>query len=92
METIIIDGLSAGTATVILCTSEIASPLRRLPFLRGVLDCCFCASFWLSLAFDPSKTVLATMAVANVTVLLIHWSMTTYPTYGEDDVEETPET
>ena len=86
METVILNGLSAGILAVILCTSEIASPLRRLPYLSRLLECCFCTSFWCSLAFDPSMTVLATMAVANITILLTHWSMTTY---GEDEDGET---
>lgn len=86
MEEILIDGLSVGAVTVALCTSQISSSLRRLPYLRRVLGCCFCSSFWLSLAFDPSGTVFATMAVGNVTILLIHWSMTTY---GDDDEETT---
>lgn len=82
MEAVILDGLTAGTATVVLCTSHIASPLRRMPLLRTVLACGFCTTFWCSLAVDPSPTVLATMAIANVTLMLIHWSMTTY---GDDD-------
>lgn len=78
MESVIVNGLGAGAVTVILCTSEIASPLRRTRLLSTLLSCCFCASFWVSLCFDPSRTVFATMAVANITLLLIHWSMTTY--------------
>lgn len=82
MEEIIVQGLSAGTATVILCTSEIAEPLRER--IRKPLHCPFCTSFWASLAFDFSFTVLATMAVANIAILLTHWSMTTYATSTED--------
>lgn len=78
MEEVILNGLSAGAVVVILCTSLIAEPLRQVRYLRKLLECCFCTSFWVSLGFDPSTTVFATMAVANITVLLIHWSMTTY--------------
>ena len=78
MEEILIAGLSAGCLTVILCTSGIASGLRDIKYLRSVLRCPFCSSFWCSLLFDPGLTVLATMGVANTTVLLCHWSMSTY--------------
>lgn len=89
MEDTIIDGLSSGVATVILCTSGIAQPLRELPWLKriGVLKCCFCTSFWISLLHDPSTTVLATMAIANITIMLTHWSMTTYSNEEETDAE-----
>jgi len=76
METILIDGLGAGTATVILCTTGIAEPIRR--WIKKPLHCPICTSFWAALAFDPTLTVLATMGIANITVLLLHWSMATY--------------
>jgi hypothetical protein len=87
MEAVILDGLSAGILTVVLCTSGIASPLRRLPLLRTLLACAFCTSFWCSLLHDPSTTVLATMGIANLTIMLTHWSMTTYS--NEEDTNET---
>lgn len=76
METILIDGLSAGILTVILCTTSIAERLRD--WIKKPLHCPICTSFWASLAFDFSPTCLATMGVANITILLTHWSMTTY--------------
>jgi hypothetical protein len=90
VETIVIEGLSAGTATVILCASRIAQPIRDIPLLKrvGVLECMFCTSFWISLLHNPSKTVLATMAIANISIMLINWSMTTYS--NEEDTDETP--
>lgn len=87
METVILQGLSAGIATVILCTSGIAAPLRDIPWLKILLACPFCTSFWISLLHDPSTTVLATMAIANITIMLTHWSMTTYS--NDEDTDET---
>ena len=89
METVILEGISAGTATVILCASKIARPIRDFPLLKriGVLECMFCTSFWISLLHDPSTTVLATMGVANITIMLVNWSMTTYS--DEEDTNET---
>jgi len=85
MEEIIIQGLCAGTLTVILCTSGIASGLRRIPYLRSVLQCPFCSSLYCSLLFDPTLSILATMGVANIAVLLIHLSMSTYQLDEEND-------
>lgn len=87
METVILDGLSAGTATVVLCVSQIAQPIRDIPWLKrvGVLECMFCTSFWISLLHNPSTSVLATMAIANITIMLINWSMTTYPSGEENE-------
>lgn len=86
METIIVGGMSAGVLTVILCTSGIARPLREIASVKrvGVLECCFCTSFWCSLLHNPTTSVLATVAVANVTIMLTHWSMST-------QIEETDE-
>lgn len=87
MEAIIIQGISAGIVTVVLCTSGIARPIRDIRWLRTVLACPFCTSFWISLVHDPSTTVFATMGIANLTILLTHWSMTTYS--DEEDTDET---
>ena len=87
MEAIIVAGLSAGALTVILCTAEIAEPLRR--WIKYPLHCPFCTSYWASLLFDPSMTVLATMAVANIAILLIHWSMSTYEQETSEGEAET---
>lgn len=85
METVLIDGLSAGAIAVVLCTSSIARPLRDIPYLKILLACPFCTSFWISLCHDPTRTVFATMAIANLTILVIHWSMTTYSNYEDTD-------
>jgi len=85
METILIDGIAAGTLAVILCLSEIAEPIRR--WIKKPLHCPFCTSFWTALFFDPSHTVFATMGIANVAILLICWSMTTYETSSETEID-----
>ena len=86
MEDIIIAGLSAGIVTVVLCTSSIAQPLRDSRWLKILLACPFCTSFWISLLHDPTRTVFATMAIANLTILVTHWSMTTYS--NDEDTDE----
>jgi hypothetical protein len=78
MEPILVAGLSAGAITVILCTSTIMAWARCIPWISKVLQCPLCTSFWVSLAIDRSLTTFATMAIANFTVLLIHWSISTY--------------
>lgn len=81
MEQLITDGLWVGAITVLLCTSEIAQRLRDFVRPRTkVLECCFCTSWWVSLLVDPSMTLPATVAVGNIAVLLIHWSLSTYQT------------
>lgn len=87
MEAIVVQGISAGTLAVILCVSEIAQPIRDIPWLKRVrvLECMFCTSFWTSLLHDPSTTVLATMGIANITIMLLNWSMTTYPSTEDED-------
>jgi len=79
MEALILAGLSAGVVVVILCTSTIAEPIRRIPYLSKVLECTFCTSIWVSLAFSfPHwQLTLAVAAIANITVLLTHWSIAT---------------
>ncbi|MCP4897559.1 MAG: DUF1360 domain-containing protein [bacterium] len=80
MEALITAGLTAGVIVVILCTASIAEPLRKLPFLGRLLDCPFCTSIWVSLAIAAPvwKATFAIAAIANFTVLLIHWSMAGY--------------
>ncbi len=85
MEAVILDGLSAGIIAVVLCTSSIARPLRDIPYLQILLACPFCTSFWTSLCHDPTRTVFATMAIANLTILVTHWSMSTYSNYEDTD-------
>lgn len=48
--------------------------------LDSLLACTFCTSWWLSLAMLQHFSITewaATVAVANVTILLIHWGMST---------------
>ena len=89
MESIIIAGLSAGTLATLLVSSEIAAPLRR--WIKKPLHCAYCTSFWTALAFDPSRTVLATMAVANITILFINWSLSTAAPGDEHEDEIAPD-
>ena len=45
-----------------------------------LMACTFCMSWWISLAMLDKFSITewaATVSVANVTVLLIHWSLTT---------------
>ena len=90
MKTIILGGLAAGALTVLLCTSLVGqkfqeavlkvTPERIKPNLAYLLGCTFCSSWWISLAMLDKFTLTewaATVAVANITVLLIHWGMST---------------
>ena len=87
MEAVIVTGLTAGVLTVLLCTASITEPLRRIPGLRKLLACHFCTSVWGSLAvcWDMIMISAACCAIANITVLLIHLSMTTYEHEYEED-------
>lgn len=70
-----------GVVVVVLCTSEIAQPLRdRVRPHTKVLECCFCTSFWVSLLVNPSSTYFVTVLFSNVAVMLLHWSIATYQT------------
>jgi hypothetical protein len=54
-------------------------------YLDSLLCCTFCTSWWLSLAMIDSFSIAewaATVAIANITVLLIHWAISTI---GEDE-------
>jgi len=54
-------------------------------YLDSLLCCTFCTSWWLSLGMIKSFSITewaATVAVANITVLLIHWGISTT---GEDE-------
>jgi len=89
MEAVIVTGLTAGVITVILCTATITEPLRRVWGLRKLLACPFCTSVWVSLAVCHDMIMLsaACCAVANITVLLIHLSMTTYD-YEDEECDD----
>lgn len=78
MEAVLLTGLTAGTLVVLFCSAQVTRPLRQTPYLRKLLDCTFCTSFWVSLVVDPSYTILATVAVANITVYAIELSLGSY--------------
>jgi len=90
MKAIILAGMATGALTVLLCTSQVGqkfqaaalkiTPARVKPHLAYLLGCTFCSSWWISLAMIDKFTITewaATVAVANITVLLIHWGMST---------------
>lgn len=89
MISILVGGLAAGAITVLLCTSHAGRWFRQtmslFKFTDQLANCCFCMSWWISIAmldkFSLSQWA-ATVAVANITVLLIHMSMSTVE---EDD-------
>ena len=100
MKAIILAGLAAGALTVLLCSSKAGEkftgwvrkivPKRLLPWYNGLTSCAFCASWWISLAMLGEFSITewaATVAIANFTILLIHWSMSTI---GEDNEEVVP--
>ncbi len=92
MNNIILGGLAAGALAVLLCTSSLGEGLRNwVGRLHDRVDqfvnCCFCATWWISIAMLENFTVIewaATVAVANFTVLIIHLSMGSV----EDEPEE----
>lgn len=90
MKAIIMSGLAAGALTVLLCTSRAGQFIQEMakkvtpkcvhPHITYLLGCTFCTSWWVSLAMLEKFSVVewaATVAVANITVLLIHWGMST---------------
>lgn len=90
MKELVTSGLAAGALTVLLVSSKAgdklvewvkkAVPKRMLPWYNSVTSCSFCASWWISLAMLNEFSVkqwAATVAVANATILLIHWSLST---------------
>ena len=91
----IISGLAAGALTVLICSSKVGEKVTDLfeklvpkclrPGYNYLVNCTFCTSWWISLAMLDNFTVkewAATVALANIAVLLIHWAMTTE---GEED-------
>lgn len=85
MQRLIIGGLASGAITVLVCTSKICEPFRKRaallhPYFRDLLVCHFCTSFWVSLAMLERFSIVewaATVALANITVLLIHLAAAT---------------
>ncbi|MHC4355560.1 MAG: hypothetical protein ACYS0H_22905 [Planctomycetota bacterium] len=101
MLKLIIGGLAAGALTVLLCSSKagnlatgwVASRLsgRKKKWWVSLTSCTFCSSWWISLAMLNEFTLrewAATVAIANITVLLIHWSISTV----EEDYDQTLDT
>jgi len=90
MKSIILGGLAAGALTVLICTSKAGeffqSMLKKVTpkythkNIAYLLGCTFCTSWWVSLAMLKHFSIIewaATVAVANITILLIHWGMST---------------
>lgn len=95
MKAIILSGLATGALCVLLCSSKAGEkvtgwarkvvPKCLRPWYNGVMNCCFCCSWWVSVAMLNEfslKEWAATVAVANITVLLIHMALSTE---GEQD-------
>jgi hypothetical protein len=91
----ILSGLAAGALCVLLCSSKVGEKATDLfekvvpkylrPGYNYLVNCTFCTSWWISLAMLDNFSVkewAATVAVANITVLLIHWGLSTE---GESD-------
>lgn len=90
MKALILSGLAAGALTVLVCSSKVGEkvtglfgmlvPKRIRPGYNYLVNCTFCTSWWISLAMLDKFSVkewAATVAVANITVLLIHWALST---------------
>ena len=90
MKDVILGGLAAGAVTVLHCSSYVGQRfqhgvMKLIPksghkHTEYLLNCTFCASWWISLAMLQKFSIMewaATVAVANITVLLIHWSLST---------------
>jgi len=90
MKSIILGGLAAGALTVLICTSKAGQCFQEMvkkvtpkcvhKQLTYLLGCTFCMSWWISLAMLENFSIIewaATVAVANITVLLIHWGLST---------------
>jgi hypothetical protein len=92
MKSVIMGGLAAGSITVLLCTSHVGSWIqKRLAKVHSrfddLLNCCFCTSWWVSIAMLEKFTLTewaATVAIANFTVLGIHMAMATVEPEGEN--------
>lgn len=90
MKEVVLAGLAAGAMTVLLCSSKVGEkltgwvrnlvPQRFMPWYNGLTSCAFCMSWWISLAMLEEFSIqqwAATVAVANITILLIHWGIST---------------
>lgn len=87
MKPLILGGLAAGAITVLICTSGAGQWLRKKASvvhgkLGDLVNCCFCTSVWVSCAMlDEFSLVqwMATVTIANISVLLIHLASATVP-------------
>lgn len=92
MTRLLIGGLAAGAVTVLICTSQFGEWFRRkAEALHGrlgdLVNCCFCTSWWVSIAMLEKFTLVewaATVAITNITVFLLHLAAATVGV--EDDV------
>lgn len=83
---IILGGLAAGALTVLVCTSHVGEWVRNrlsnVPYVSQLVNCCFCTSIWISCAMLEKFSLrewMATVAVANISILLLHLSFATVP-------------
>jgi hypothetical protein len=103
MIKILIGGLAAGALTVLLCTSKAGNKFTELVALwlprkmsrwwLSLTGCTFCTSWWISLAMLDNFTIrewAATVAVANFTVLLIHWGLSTEEEEDDSQMDAEP--
>jgi len=96
MKALIVGGMAAGALTVLFCSSHIGGYFRRAaeklhPVAGQLANCCFCTSWWVSIAMLNQFTVrewAATVAIANFTVLLIHLGIATVDADEEDSNAE----
>lgn len=101
MTDIILSGLATGAITVLICSSSVGEkitdtirhiiPRKLLLWYNGLLGCSFCASWWVSLVLLNRYTLqewAATVAIANITILLIHWALTTEADNGFYELPE----
>ena len=90
MNSVILGGLAAGAVTVLICTSAFGAIIRKKAEkvhsrLGDLVNCCLCTSVWVSCAMlDKFSFVdwMATVTIANISVLLIHLSAATM---GDED-------
>ena len=97
----ILSGLAAGALCVLLCSSKVGEKVTDLfekvvpkcirPGYSYLVNCTFCTSWWISLAMLDNFTVkewAATVAVANITVLLIHLALSTEGREEDDGLDQ----
>lgn len=90
MKSLVIGGLASGALSVLLCNSRAGTwasgvvanllPERMKDTAGYLLGCNLCCSVWLSCAMLDKFSIrewAATVALAQFTVLILHWSLST---------------